>query len=883
MKKNYHAIFCTIAIFLAAACTKETKAPVEKPVDPSEEPAQPGADEGELVPLTITVTGTKTYIDGSSVAWEEGESIAVYDGTAIREFTMTSLSPLKFSGSIDAGASYAWAVYPYADSGISATESSVVASLPAEQTLSGHNAAAGALLTAGKINLATGAVTLLNLHGTVSVTIAHDDIAEISVSGSNLAGTATFTEAGAVAGTVSNPASEIVLKPSGAAFENGSTVYVAALPGASVSAVSIKRTDGYKATKSLSTPKSIVRNSGFAAGELDKAALEWIYYVNDADDLMAWHSGHSMAWADAVESNYPNATNHKVLLTGDCNMSGKNWAYKHLRCEFDGAGHKIYNVVITRESNSSDGLREAAFFNCLYSDIHDVIFGSSDGISYDGNSAIVNNSTAETGNWQVASLFQVIAAEASVRISNVINYIPISVTESAIGKYRVAGILGIAGGTGTATIIEHCKNYGNLSDNSTTDSTNGAGNMMGGIVCVLNNGNGGSLLIDDCENYGNLTSVQPLMNCIGGILGRRYNNSSSVTTTVHIKDCKNFGNITHSNSTSNVWTNIGGIMGFALPGDDYCKDGSDYYTKITGCINGYAEGGSQPEIKSAGKNYTLGGIIGWMSASYVDNCKNYAAITAATSVTSSQVSTPVGGIVGTVGSANPYENNSANQPAALAVVDNCRNEGVVSATLDINGNGGNTGNAGASAGGIAGCLKGYAQFSNNINIAEVTCNNVNTNNKYAFVGGIAGYVYSSHDMTTPAFTGNKNSGTVTAKTRGTKCAGGIVGKLTASIASCENYGTVSGGASTTGSIMGMYRSTLNTESYTASSCVVGLGHTVHGVAVAADNYNADGVYTASKTYNADSFPNLYFGQVNPTGSSTITISGTTSAATAPSL
>ena len=112
----------------------------------------PQADAGVLVPMSFSVTDTKSYLDGKEVIFEEGESLAVYDGFGVREFTMVSLEKLTFEGEISSNSTYQWAVYPYMEEGISGTEASISVPLPASQKLSGQNTAKGTLISAGKIN-----------------------------------------------------------------------------------------------------------------------------------------------------------------------------------------------------------------------------------------------------------------------------------------------------------------------------------------------------------------------------------------------------------------------------------------------------------------------------------------------------------------------------------------------------------------------------------------------------------------------------------------------------------------------------------------------------------------------------------------------------------
>ena len=915
MKKIF--VFTLATLFVAFSCTKEenfTSVDEQQAQEENVTPEETPVDDVELVPFSFGVTETKTYIDDSgspvTVAWEDGESIAVYDGTAIREFTMTSRSPLKFEGEIAADATFAWAVYPYNATGISATASNVTAVLPAAQALSSHTVAEGALLTAGKINLESKTVTLLTLHGLVSFQVAHDDIAELSIKGTNLAGSATFTEGGSVS-SVASPESEIVLTPNGEAFTKGDKVYIAALPGASITAVSAKRTDGYKATKTLAG-KTLARNKGLSTGEFDNMALEWVYEASNADELLAWHAGHTDAAMTAAEADYPNATNHKLLLTGDIDMSGKTWGPKSLYCEFDGAGHKIYNLVIERAGASSNS-NGAAFFTAVDANIHDIIFGSADGSSYDGTSYIKNTVTEDNSNWQYACVFQSVSSGVTTVISNITNFIPVSNTDAGVGKFRYGAILGYSGNADSHITISNCKNYGDVTDYSTANSTDN--NIIGGIVGIFSTNAGAEITIEGCENYGTVHSVQPKTMSMGGILGRT---GAGATTKLLINDCHNYGDVTYAPATySTTILRVGGIVGDSRMADASYLDGSEYRHVISNCTVGYKPvpaGKTQTEINVTGKAFTVGGVTGWLAGTDLSSCSNYANVTGTAGAQASVTSTPVGGIAGTVGYANPYENDSTKETAATAKVNGCRNEGTVSATLNIQNNGGNSGGGGAVAGGIAGCAKGYAEFKNNINTGNVTCDNTNsyvsgdgkTKITYSYTGGIAGYIYNTHDVATPKFSGNKNSGTITSiksnSTGKSMVAGGVVGKLVGSITDCYNYGTVSGSDNLAGAIVGMIRPNAAAHQLIITDCVVGQGVKVHGVTVTADNagitptgydqgntYTWDGStlkitgYVGYNTTAEGKYTGLFFGQCNSSGSGTATLSGASTVATAPTL
>ena len=125
MKKIF-ILLCALAALAAASCTeKEDFAPA-----------------GEKVTREFTTVLTKTtlHTDGATVYWEEGDAISIFDGVGNNQFDIQGYdngSPsasATFSGTVDAGATSFYAVYPYY-AGNSLVGSTLTASVPAAQTL----------------------------------------------------------------------------------------------------------------------------------------------------------------------------------------------------------------------------------------------------------------------------------------------------------------------------------------------------------------------------------------------------------------------------------------------------------------------------------------------------------------------------------------------------------------------------------------------------------------------------------------------------------------------------------------------------------------------------------------------------------------------------
>lgn len=96
----------------------------------------PGNEAAKPVPMTFTagMPQTRTQLDGLNVHWTEGDQIALWDGTAMQEFTATTISGSNatFTGTATPSSTYT-AFYPLsAVTGM--TNKYITFNLPAEQT-----------------------------------------------------------------------------------------------------------------------------------------------------------------------------------------------------------------------------------------------------------------------------------------------------------------------------------------------------------------------------------------------------------------------------------------------------------------------------------------------------------------------------------------------------------------------------------------------------------------------------------------------------------------------------------------------------------------------------------------------------------------------------
>lgn len=203
-------------------------------------------------------------------------------------------------------------------------------------------------------------------------------------------------------------------------------------------------------------------------------------------------------------------------------------------------------------------------------------------------------------------------------ITNCVNYRTFRNTSS--GQTTTSG--GIVGGVygGGTAVIENCVNFGDIEISGSSSLFVDTYLEAGGIVGTVCNDTTGIRIIN-CVNYGKISANNGKAQCVGGIIGKLYNeNHSYITDSIEIKNCANFGLISASSSGFNLLAGgyIGGIVGYA---------DTEEIIKIENCVNyGSLEGN---DIFS---RYNLGGILGYGYVSYGYNmstlteCINYGKI-----------------------------------------------------------------------------------------------------------------------------------------------------------------------------------------------------------------------------------------------------------------
>lgn len=444
------------------------------------------------------------------------------------------------------------------------------------------------------------------------------------------------------------------------------------------------------------------------------------YQVYNADQLVAWNSSNSK-WKET----------DNITLCADIDMGGTTWTGHRFKGKFNGNGHRIYNFHAANRDT-------VAFFSSMTAQaiLQDIVFGSADGINYDGQSSFEQSEVRED-----AGIFTGIVgmAEGISTISGVTSFIPVTISSApAKGSYCGA----ICGNWASGGQLKDCVNYGDV-----TSTVCGTGSInLAGIAGSVH----GTGTILHCVNHGKIQSHvdDATGNTInmGGIAA--YTPAAS-----RFESCENRGRLVVSGAFKRTKdTNVGGIISYPGTGAD---------VKVTACSN-YADIVNE---SASATNMRLGGISSYVHAEAkveYRNCHNYGKISNCGECTHSSEtgSLVMGGIAGL--------------DAGVVTIDGCSNEGMIQ---DSNPG---TGNMYAELGGIAGRATNASTITNCVNKGSIQ--RINGAVKNIYMGGILGF-----SVTTPfsTFKGNVNEASAEIL-----CSADIVGGGTCHIAGITGYSKV---------------------------------------------------------------------------------------------
>ena len=751
----------------------------EEPVDPGDTPPGDSPDtpaENYVVPLEIEARYGEEITSGLP-AWAEGDCISFYGkGLTHAKLTFKSASEGKalFDGNgVSLGPYYA--IYPYNESNTLA-DGMLGLCIPAEQKLTGGQIAPGALAA-----VATGlgkSLTFVNVCGVLELTVAVEGVSSIhirSLSDTPLAGQVTVDpKTGGIKATA-NSSMEMTLLPAGETFAPG-TYYAAVIPANHLKGLEITLSGTLSLKKAVIKVDEldIQRSRAVNPGALTTESASMSYQIGSYEDLLAWV---------ADKPNW-NPEGEVVTLTADINMKDEPWtpltdSYSGV---FDGAGHCISHINI-----ESSTLAHTGFFGKGYAkEIKNLILGSEDGSTYDGTSRIVCSyqTTSTSSYWcYAAPITQPVA-----NITNVTNFIPVTVTKSANRSSRAGGIVSWV--TGTVS-IDKCKNYGDVTieEHEITSGSSYKYVTAGGIIGGQNT-DASKVMLTECVNYGKVSSNNHCCYGLGGIVGLIYSTANKLV----IDGCVNEGDVELLYSaTQNDMFAAGGIIGKVA-----CKAGTPEPPMIRQCVN-------NGHVRSeAVHQHYVGGIAGRADGAIIAECNNEGAVEIDHRAHASTRFQNVGGILGAAmadGGENTVSNNSNTGQILMCVASSGHNKTPSSSSTFY----------GVNAGGILGMGGGVLELSGNVNQGDIEAENsfvaTGTYPATLHVGGILGYDYGAIDN----IKSNSFAGILNARTTGSGSVpsevyvGGMVGRLRAATigngsVSCEihasytNLGKIYAGA-----------------------------------------------------------------------------------------
>lgn len=751
-ERFFAAAFVALSMSAFNACIEEAS------------PVLPEEQDEKLVEMTIEASqvDVKSTFSGKQIGWELDDKVAVYDGKAKREFSVTAVNDGKatLTGMVAAGATDFYAVFPYsaAQEALPSDDGKIYISVPQEQVLAeGKNFDEDAFVTTGKIvdNQVTfkNAVSLLKLHVPSGVT----SVSLKGFAGENIVGGATAT----VDAVTDSKAASVAatLKPAGETFAEGD-YYIALLP--------VTFNTGFKVIYENAKANDIAIKKNTSEVEFPvnggqditaaTASLAWIPNPLMSEDDLLYFVGNQTAYAGEAAK-----LGQDIALT-------KQWTPVDLTGTLDGQGYTISGLNV----NMNGGLgamcsveNGAALMNVTVEGTITYaataknspagLVGNLHGTMYNVTNRTTINASSSADLLYLGGLAGWVHGNG--KLIDCVNEGNVILGKTSKFGY-VGGIAGVIYSSSGKGLVKGCVNTGTVT--STENTTNG----LGGIVGVQESGE-----TVNCVNKGTLQAeVMRYSGTVGGIVGLVYNNTTEVTV---VNQCKNDGTI-DVNATE--FRAVGGIVGGIDVDNKYAL------MEIADCEN--KENISIVTANAAGSSgldgFYLGGILGSFNASNdsevkntVRKCINSGNVSLTTS--GSNNSAKVGGICGnTRGPVVIEANENAAQTLKLesssAAKMLCSAGGIIGEVGDpwvgeetiftLSGNVNRasvlskTNNVETPAGGLVGYLFGSVTSSDNKNFGNIersAYDGTSPSVENCFAGGLVGLMSLSSESKLPAY------------------------------------------------------------------------------------------------------------------------------------
>lgn len=813
MKKIYSLILTLASVvFLFAACV-----PTITPDNPEEEP---GGEE-EVIPegmikkqFTAAIADiTKVSIVGNGVKFSSSDKIAIYDGSLKNEFSVKSMGNgfVTFEGLVSEGSVDYYAFYPYSQApDVQPADGKFSFDFPQVQKVEKAAPVDVNALISLAVADKVGHLQFRNVASVITVAVPEGakTVKLIPAGNVPLAGTCVAKPGEMPEGA---SVSEVTLVPSDEKghFSAGN-YFVCTLPAHIQDGLVISYADDFQ-TVNVNV-EGVVELPRTSQLDLSDASRDMVWirnFIRNAEELREFAK---------VASGY--AAGELIGITADIDLGGESWTPFDLGCTIDGMGHRISGINVATNSG------RCGFIGTLRATgiLKNIVLGSADGSTYDGNSSVTYTGTAAAYQGGVVS-------DCLGTLQNVKSFIAVNHNTNDPGN-RIGGLVGNINQNGK---IIGCEYAGTM---TLSNNTGSATHMAGGIAGRMHNGLANAETIKDTKFTGVINNSDQKMEAVGGFVG--------IMQGGKIVNCTSEGVI--NMDYNNYYSYAGGFVGF------YQSYASSYTSEVSGCVNSTV-------INSTQRLVAAGGIVAYVQRGStgplkIDGCTNNADIKILTAPTAL---TCMGGILGLT------QDVSNDVIKVKVTVTNNTNNGKVG--MDITG-----ANAEIRLGGIAGYLCGTVAFevSGNVNNGEVTAtgksinaggivarlsapgtlvsNNVNnkplsvtSTNQWSLAGGIVGYSNKNLQMT-----GNDNKGdvTISSTVASDNYAAGLIGQFVGSsdtnnrcvlsISDCKSTGAISSPGRA-----GVIFSALGGGTYVnCNLSKVGVGGSKNGTAVTAENYGS---------------------------------------------
>ncbi len=873
---KHYITFLTIALAATVACSKQ-EVLSESPVD---------ASGVELVPMTFTASCEEIVPRASlsadtnpQVVWAEGDQLAVYDGSAIRTFTIKAgeggKTTAEFEGSAADVATYT-AVFPYAAAYV---EAGVLKyTVPAAQNVGTQSVDPAALVaTATSTDKAsfnfTSAVGLLRFDVPDGATkaIFHTKGKTETLAGEShavvvtLPGTAGTFEAAVEPGTYEGIRA-FVRTASGDFLKAGASNLV-------VTAGHLKPMGNIKTDSEVVVIEDADELIAYLGGSLSLDA-----YVCADLDLTSKVLTSRASFANVFDGQHHSIS--KLTTNASAPMFAANTGtVKDFTLENDcvftlpatlAAG--TYAFVVGTNNGNISGITNKADVADWNGEITGainvaIIVGAGPATSVisdcrnEGDLTIISPEHAGTGTAIIGGVCGKLTNKTT-SVTDCVNTGDVTFDSGMNASGANLYLAGVIGNSSSGVVTTRCSNEGNITVNITCSSS-----AM--IIAGVNSYTSGA--IEDCSNHGNISVSSDTYvsgTAIGGIAAYtsaamrgtakdNLINTGNVTLTAQYQYVRNnIGSIDGTKTTTSGVLGMGGIVGYTYS-SSFSMDKARNEGEVSFSFS-KQEGQLSPASKA---RITIGGLVGDGSGN-ISNSDNFGNVSASTRATGGTFTATTAGCTVYIGGISGSNYISTTQSELN--ITNCVNEGNVSLHSD------NTQTTNHAIGGIvgwpgiesactsitSGCVNGSSTDPSKGQVSvsgNITCriggiqggsgrieNCTNYGKIWAksgkfVVGGLAGFHSGGYQLT-----GSKNYGTVQADVAATGI-GGLIGNIGNAAhttgTGCEVHCTLTSAASTEiGMVVGHFNGKTQSITLGTDGDPIEVSGTVNGTVLTAGNY-----------------------------------------------